>query len=187
LDERLPSIGFDNLAAGQFAAEYLFGLGHQRVAVISGSTKHNDRARMRVAGVRRAYEQRGLDLPAHYVVEQEMSIYGGEQAISTLLAQSTPPSAVFCANDLLAAGALLQASKMGLSIPDELSICGMDNHELSSALYPALTTIGLPTKELGVLAAEYLLNRIQNKPVAQRLVLPFHLIERQSTGRWRKE
>lgn len=181
-DPRLPSIGFDNKAAAWTATRHLIALGHRRIGVISGLTSHNDRARSRIEGVRLALKEAGLTLPEDRLTEQVFKLEGGRAGLRALMAARQPPTAVFCGNDLLATGALLEAQRMGLSVPRQLSICGIDNHELSEALDPGLTTINLPTQDLGRITANSVLSAIAGEPIAAQSLLPFELIVRGSTA-----
>lgn len=181
-DARLPSIGFDNEAVGRLGTEHLLALGHKRIGVISGYTDQNDRARSRVEGVRQALRQVGLKLPAGLLTEQAFNFKGGRVGLQTLMAARQPPTAIICGNDLLATGALLEAQRMGIEVPRQLSICGIDNHELSEAINPGLTTINLPTQALGRITADAILSAISGQEIAANALLPFELIVRGSTA-----
>lgn len=181
-DPRLPSIGFDNEAAGRMATEHLLELGHRRIGVISGLTSHNDRARSRIEGVRQALKQAGLKLSPGLLTEQVFNLNGGRNGLRALMAARQPPTAIFCGNDLLATGALLEAQRMGLKVPRQLSICGIDNHELGEAINPGLTTINLPTQDLGRIAANSVLSAIAGEAIAAQSLLPFELVVRGSTA-----
>jgi LacI family transcriptional regulator len=181
-DARLPSIGFDNEAAARMATEHLLSLGHRRIGVISGLTSHNDRARSRIEGVRQALGQAGLKLLPSLLTEQVFNLNGGRSGLQTLMAARQPPTAIFCGNDLLATGALLEAQRMGLKVPRQLSICGIDNLELAEAINPGLTTINLPTQDLGRITANSVLSAIAGEAIAAQSLLPFALVVRGSTA-----
>lgn len=181
-DRRLPSIGFDNEAAARLATEHLIDLGHRRIGVLSGLTTHNDRARSRITGVRQALKKAGLKLPSSMLTEQVFNLNGGRSGLRVLMAMRQPPTAIFCGNDLLATGALLEAQRMGIKIPGELSICGIDNHELAEAINPGLTTIDLPTHDLGRITAQAVLAAIAGETIATQSLLPFELVIRGSTA-----
>jgi LacI family transcriptional regulator len=180
-DPRLPSVGFDNHALAATLAGHLLLLGHQKIGVLSGRTRHNDRARSRIEGVRHAMAQHGLVLSPDYISEQSFSLSGGRAGLAQLMALNPRPTAVLCGNDLLATGALFEAQGMGIQVPQELSICGIDNNELSREVTPALTTVDLPTLELGVVTANQIIKALEGAPIEQAHVLPFTLLVRQST------
>lgn len=181
-DPRFDCVGFDNERAGRLAAEHLLGLGHRSFGVISGRLRSNDRARLRVAGVRAALAAAGLELPASRVVEQPFTLVGGRAGLSTLASAAVPPTAVICGNDLLAVGAVLETQARGMRVPADISIVGIDNLEISAHLSPALTTVHLPTAELGEQVARRMLARLQGEGMPRRLELPVELVERYSTG-----
>jgi LacI family transcriptional regulator len=93
-----------------------------------------------------------------------------------------PPTAIFCGNDLLAVGAMLEAQRMGLQVPQQLSICGIDNLEIAQAINPGLTTVSLPTQDLGRMAAFHVLSAIAGDSVSVHSLLPFELVIRGSTA-----
>lgn len=148
-DDRLPSVGFDNHAIAEMSARHLLDLGHREIGIISGYTEHNDRARARVEGFRKTLAQAGCQVSKEQISEQALKISGGRLGLVQLLKAKKRPTAVLCGNDLLAVGALLEAQRQGLKVPEELSICGIDNHDLSAEILPGITTISLPTRELG--------------------------------------
>jgi LacI family transcriptional regulator len=181
-DARLPSIGFDNHAIAVMATKHLLGLGHRRIGMISGEPEHNDRARARINGLRDTLSAAGCSLPKDYVSLQPMKMSGGKQGLIELMKAKKPPTAILCGNDLLATGALLEAQRQGFVIPRDLSICGIDNHDLGEQINPGLTTISLPTQELGQIAAMQVLASLAGEPIAQQSLLSFDLLVRGSTS-----
>lgn len=181
-DPRLPSLGFDNEGAARLAATHLLELGHRCIGVISGLTANNDRARSRIDGVRKSLTQAGLSLLPTLVTEQAFNLEGGRLGLRKLMASRKKPTAIFCGNDLLAVGALLEAQRMGLHVPSDLSICGIDNLEIAEAINPGLTTVSLPTQDLGRLAAKSMLSAISGEVIAAQSLLPFELVIRGSTA-----
>lgn len=181
-DPRLASLGFDNEGAAQLATWHLLGLGHLQIGVISGLTAHNDRARSRIQGARKAMAQAGLKLAKHRITEQAFNLEGGRLGFLQLMKARHRPSAIFCGNDLLAVGALLEAQRMGIQVPQELSICGIDDLEIAQAINPGLTTVSLPTQALGRMAAQHVLSAIAGEAIAAQTLLPFELVVRGSTA-----
>ncbi len=92
------------------------------------------------------------------------------------------PTAVICGNDLLAFGAIFEARAIGLGVPGDLSVVGFDDTELSSHIPPGLTTMHVPSAEMGEYAADYLVNRIEQKPVRHRTSVEVRLVVRGSTA-----
>ena len=181
-DPRMPSVGFDNHAIAALATRHLLNLGHRRIGMISGHTQHNDRAHARVEGLRDTLTSAGIKLSANFISEQDLNIRGGRLGLIELLKNQPVPTAIVCGNDLLATGALLEAQRQGLKVPDEVSICGIDNHDLAVEMNPGLTTVNLPTQDLGRIAATQILAALAGEPFAQQSLLPFDLIVRGTTS-----
>jgi LacI family transcriptional regulator len=181
-DERLPSVGFDNQAIAAMATRHLLDLGHRKIGMISGYTQHNDRADQRRLGFVTELERQGQRVNATAVSEQALNIQGGRLGLKALKQQHPSLTALVCGNDMVAIGAMLEANEMGLRIPEDLSICGIDNHELAAEIKPGLTTVSLPTQDLGRIAATQILQILAGEPVAHQSLLPFHLVQRGSTA-----
>jgi len=174
-----PSVGFDNRAAGRTIAEYLLGLGHRRIAMISGVTDGNDRARDRVAGVRAALKRANLALEC--LVQAPYTLQAGREALARVVA-SGQPTAVVCGNDILGIGAIQQAQALGIAVPGDLSITGFDDMEMATVVSPALTTVRFPIAETGLQAAKYLVARLRGDAPPTCLELPLELVARASTA-----
>ncbi len=181
-DPRLPSVGFDNRAIAAMATRHLLELGHRRIAMISGHPVHNDRARARIEGFKATLAAAKCPLMPNYISEQALKISGGRVGLIELLKHRQRPTAILCGNDLLATGALLEAQRQGLRIPEDLSICGIDNHEIAAETNPGLTTVSLPTQELGQITAAQILAALAGEPIAQQSLLSFHLLHRGSSA-----
>jgi len=181
-DGRLPSVGFDNHAAGARAIDFLVGLGHRRIGHISGELQHNDRARSRMEGVRAALRRHRLKLPAGWVSEQPFNLQGGASGLRSILESGERPTAIFCGNDLLAAGVIFEAQRLGLRVPQDLSVLGIDNQALAESMVPSLSTIALPTERLGQEAGDLLLRAQAARRRREQILLPFDLIPRGSTA-----
>lgn len=178
----LPCVGFDNARAAGRLADYLVDLGHRRFAMIAGIAVGNDRAAARVAGVREALRRRGLTLPAERVLERPYSVADGRVALRALMAQPEPPTAVLCGNDVLAFGALFEAQAQGIAVPGRVSITGFDDLDLATHVVPGLTTIRVPSDEMGARSADYLLARLAGRPVPDVTELEPALVVRGSSG-----
>ncbi len=179
---RHPSIGFDNLRAMHKVVGYLFDLGHRSFAMIAGITTGNDRAAERVAGVQEALSQKGLALDPNRILEQPYAIAAGREALRRLSSGSDRPTAIVCGNDVLALGALLEATALGLRVPEDVSITGFDDLDLAREIGPGLTTVHAPLEEMGRLTAEYLLTTDGADDPPLHLELPAELVVRGSTG-----
>jgi LacI family transcriptional regulator len=177
-----PCVGFNNREVGARVARYLYDLGHREFGMISGFTAHNDRARDRIVGVREALSARGVALRPERVVETSFSVQSGREALHAMLDSASAPTAVICGNDILAQGALIEAHALGIDVPRALSITGVDDMELSAHLPPGLTTMRIPTLEIGRRAAQHILARLAGEEVEKRVELPVELVVRGSTA-----
>ncbi len=162
-DAILPSIGFDNFAAMRSLADMVLELGHRKIGMISAHTKTNDRARARVVAVQQSMVEKGLDPAQLTVIETEYGVETGAAAFQTLMGLPNPPTVIFCGNDVLAVGALRCANRLGISVPDDVSITGFDDIELARVVTPELTTVHVPHREMGKKAAEMLIDMVEGR------------------------
>ncbi len=179
-----PSIAGDALRAGQLAAEHLLSLGHREFAFIGPATDAHA-FRMRERGFTSALRAAGHSLESSRIRRTEGTVAGGTAAMRALLAQPVAkrPTAVFCANDLIALGAHKACSNAGLVLPRDLSLLGCDGIEIGTLVTPELSTISVPQRELGARAIRALLKRLDGEQVpATPQILPVKLLARGSTG-----
>jgi len=178
-----PYIGFDNRQAAQKITDYLLDLGHQEFAVISGHTTNNDRAAERLLGASTAIAARGLELPRERILERSYSVKQGREAMRILLQDTALPTAVVCGNDVLALGALTECQAAGFQVPEEISITGFDDLDISAQLIPALTTIHVPSAEMGKRTAEFLVARINGETTLFHTEIDVDLMIRDTTAK----
>lgn len=173
----------DESAAGASAADLLVAAGHRRIAMINNEDDI-PAAHGRLEGFRTALARHGLELPADRLVAAHPSTAGGRDAALKLLSAPERPSALFCFNDQMAMGAYQAAGHLGLDIPADVSIVGVDNLELiADALWPGLSTIALPHYEMGRWAVLKLLNELEHPGtprVHEKIRCP--LVERHSVA-----
>lgn len=181
-DSPWPCIGFDNRAAAAGMAGRVMDFGHRRIAMIAGLQKDNDRAAARVAGVRGALAARGLELGPEALIECRYSFDEGEAAAVRLLSAPTPPTALICGNDVLAAGALRGVRGLGLRAPQDVSVVGFDDIELASAVDPQLTTVRAPHRRMGRAAARMLLALATGGAPERLLCFDTEIMSRASLG-----
>ena len=152
-------INVENELGGYIAAKSVLVLGHTRLAYISGPLWKDD-ANGRLAGHMRALSEHGIEFDARLMVEGNFQEDGGIRGMERLLETGLPFSALICANDEMAAGAIGVARERGISIPDELSIMGFDNMFFSRYFRPQLSTVNLPIREMGQMAARCVLKHV---------------------------
>ncbi|MEH6826206.1 MAG: LacI family DNA-binding transcriptional regulator [Motiliproteus sp.] len=184
-DTSYSCIGFDNRSASRQVAEYLLELGHRRFSTIAGITKNNDRAALRVQGIKDALQAQGLELNDSYIVEKSYDIWEGRHATRFLMdrPKDERPTAIICGNDVLAFGCLLECQHSGIRVPEDVSITGFDDLPLSEHLLPGLTTVHIPTEDMGRQAAEFMLDTLAGKTLKPKVKLPTQLVVRGSTGK----
>ena len=180
---RIPSIGFDNRRAMRALAEEVLALGHRRLAMISGISRGNDRARRRIEGLRDAMAAAGLPPDALTLIETPYGVENGAEAFARLMAGKERPSVVLCGNDVLAVGALIGAERLGLEVPGDVSVTGFDDIELAQIARPALTTVHVPHRKMGRQAADALIDMVESGTPAASVELATHIEERRSLGR----
>lgn len=176
----LPSIGFDNHAATAKVLEYLTGLGHRAVAMVVGPTTGNDRQQARI----RAYREgmAAIGRPG-LLIEKAYSMANGIEAMRTIAAQAPETTAVMCSSDVFAFSAISECRRMGLRVPDHLSITGFDDLDFASELDPPLTTVAVPAAEMGQRCADALLHALEHGRPIIPLLLDTTLVVRSSTAR----
>lgn len=183
-DKHVSFVAFDNFWSAYRIVEYLIGLGHRRIGMIAGKFSVSERALMRWQAYRKCLGDKGFPYDPNLVLERGYSFPEGSEAMGRLLSLPSPPSAVFCGNDVLAIGAMVEAKKRGLRIPGDLSVVGFDDMEISAFYDPPLTTVAVPAYEMGRMAAKILIENIRGESRApQQHVLEANLIVRGSTGK----
>lgn len=176
-------VGFRNRESIMRAVRYLLDIGHRRFAMLAGVSADNDRAAERIAGVREALAGASLTLAPEALVESTYSLQAAREGTRALLAVRPAPTALLCGNDVLAWGALLECQAQGIAVPQQLSLVGFDDLEMSRQWLPALTTVHVPTEGMWTMAAQYLIDRIDGKlaaPLQQEIAT--ELIVRGSTA-----
>jgi len=179
----LDMVGSDSYHGTLQALEYLHELGHRRIAFIRG--KHRSgRGHARHRAFNDFLHRYQLPFDPSLVVEAPFDLAGGQQAAQTLLQCADRPTAIFAANDVLAIGAMQTARRLGIDIPAELSVIGMDDTYAASTTIPPLTTVAKAKYEIGAWAARLLLDRLNSHaPIApRRHVIPCQLIVRGSSA-----
>lgn len=178
----LPTVHIDNLTAAFEAVDYLHELGHERIACISGPEKL-PLSHYRLEGYMQALNRNGITINNSYILRGDFSYEAGAETFIKLMALSPPPTAIFCHNDVMAIGAMWQAKKMGLRIPQDVSVVGFDNLKISQYCDPPLTTVKQPRYEIGRQAMLLLLEQLQGNPVRSGShLLSTELIVRESTA-----
>lgn len=181
----LGGVHIDDVDAARLAMRHLVSLGHRRIGYVGGSlTSAVDftAPTARLEGYRAVLAEE--DIPHDPALEDvgDFTVAGGGAAGRRLLARADRPTAIFAASDEMAIGVLRAARDLGVSVPDQLSVVGIDDHELAE--FFDLTTVAQPVREHGRVAAEQVLARLagRTRPETPPVVLPVRLVERGTTA-----
>lgn len=178
---RIATVDFESASSCEQAVQYLIGLGHRKIAAITGNAELSEND-PRLLGYKQALEKAGI------LWDESLLFPGGSDTIMTgvhsmqqILSNRRDVTAVFGFNDLLAIGAMRALQEAGLRIPDDMSVIGFDNILMSGYLNPALSTINVPKYEIGRALIQQLVGIIHDSPPGHQL-LTTNLVIRQSTG-----
>lgn len=175
-------IAIDDKSAGEALVDYLVRQGHRRIGFIKGTQGHAA-TRLRHAGYKRALARNSIDYDPSLVVSGRFDFDSGLAGAARLMKLRLPPTAIFACNDETAAGAISWAHDHGVEIPEDLSICGFDGGTISRVVWPQLTTVRQPIRDLGKAAVRTLIDSsAEGGRVTEPLILPFDLIIGRSTG-----
>ena len=177
-----PHVEIDNAAAARAAVEHLIALGHRRIAHIAGP-QGEPMAQRRRDGYRAAMDAAGLPVLPGYEQAGDYLLQGGRDGCRALFSLDPAPTAIFCANDEMAFGAIHELHRRGLAVPRDVSVVGFDDIYLSEAIYPPLTTVSQPRAEIGRLAMSVLTGIMAGKKgPAEPVIAPTRLVVRESTA-----
>ncbi|MEO0796733.1 MAG: LacI family DNA-binding transcriptional regulator [Verrucomicrobiota bacterium] len=176
----------DNFGGSLLAVRHLAELGHKHIAFISGDGRSNA-SLMRKEGFLGALGDCGLSLGPNFLERGNWDYTETEEAIERLMSSKKAPTAILCANDEMAVVAIRRLQHLGYSVPNDVSIIGFTNERLGQLANPALTTVAQPEVEIGKVAIQLLIEKIEapesEKMVPESRVLPSTLIVRESTSR----
>jgi LacI family transcriptional regulator, galactose operon repressor len=160
------------------AARFLVDLGHARIGFIGGLAKTTT-SHLRRAAFADELHRLGRDLSPQLAVDGRYSLGHGRAGFARIMSARRPPTAVFCANDILALGALEEARALGLAVPGDVTIIGFDDMPLSALTTVGLTTVSVDLAQMGRTAVDLLLTRIANPGLpARREIHPTRLTQR---------
>lgn len=177
-----PAVSIDDHAAAVAATRHLIEFGHRRIAHVAGRAGMTS-ALLRKNGFRHAMMEARLDVDPRLIVEGQYDFDSGSAAVERLMILEDKPTAVFCANDATAIGVLHRCASLGIEVPRQLSVIGIDDVDSAAATTPPLTTIRQPRHMIGVSAASLLIDLIDGHDIpTANVVLPFDLVVRGSTA-----
>lgn len=174
------TVSIDNEKASYDSVSYLIKQGHRNIAFFGAGDIYQSSIR-RQNGYRKALMNHNIPINPDWIFNEGFSFNAGIRAGSSLLKQAELPTAIFCISDSCAAGAMKTLAQNGIKTPDDISIMGFDNTQLSQIYMPSITTLRQPQYEIGYQAMELLLNKINNKDTEiKHLLLDYDIVERES-------
>lgn len=182
-DQPFPVISSDNAHGARLAIRHLYELGHRKIAHVTGPDG-NVLTNARREGMVAERARLGLPAPPDWIIRGDFSLESGHEAAARILAMKDRPTAVFCSADMVAFGLIAGLTAGGLRVPEDISVVGFDDIEMSEYFVPALTTIRQDRHRMGRRAARVLLDRLSRKPAAHtpEAPIPVELILRNSTA-----
>ena len=178
-------VATDDKRGARELTEYILDRGHTRIGFISGHPEHGAAMR-RLAGFREAHDRRGIPIDDRLVTRGLFTFSSGADTVGKLLSLKDRPTAVFAANDDMAAGVVFRAHEMGLDIPNDLSVAGFDDTAIARYIYPGITTVHQPLDEMIRASVEHLVKRAQKRngdaPESLSKRFSCRLVVRESVG-----
>ncbi len=177
-------VGIDNFSGARDMTRYLIGLGHRRIGYLGAQQSLIARVRKCLDGMQAALREAGLEAREEYILEcPSAGLQSGREGMYRMLSLATPPTAILCTSDMLAIAAMSVCRELGLRVPDDMSVAGFDDIDMSAYTVPGLTTVRVPSLEMGGLAARCMLDLVQgNSRAACQYTLKTTLVVRESCG-----
>ncbi|MGN0275538.1 MAG: LacI family DNA-binding transcriptional regulator [Chordicoccus sp.] len=184
---RCAHVCINDVESGWLATDYLLGLGHRRIAIITEGLQVPSVGRMRTLGYRRALEEHGIPYRPELVFEvkdgaEHYTLPNGYKAASELLDSGEKVDAIFCISDVLAIGACRAIQDRGLKIPEDVSVLGFDGIEMGSYVNPRLSTVSQPIREIAETSIRLLFDMLDGGS-GENCTLDAKIVQRESTGR----
>lgn len=176
-----PSNIIDDVAASREIAEHLIALGHRKIAIILGDPTHPASA-ARTRGYGEAFAAAGIAISPDHIEQGLFTRESGYVAAQSLFDKGLSPTAILAQNDDMAVGALMAARERGLRVPEDLSIAGFDDSEVSRITWPTITTVRQPVFEMAATAADMVIGQLEGSEFLRLCDHEHELLIRRSTG-----
>lgn len=177
----VSSVKMDDVQASYEMTDYMIRNGHKKIGFIKGHSEHSASA-LRFEGYKLAMKKANLKVNESFIAEGDFSFRSGVEAAEYLLGLKESPTAIFASNDDMAAGVVSVASRLGMEVPNKLSVGGFDDTPLAQILFPQLTTVKQPIYEMGHMAADLLINPPSKDDELSSYHFEHKLIIRESTN-----
>lgn len=182
-DKTIPSVIIDNFNAELEVVDYLSSHGHKCIGFMTG-LEDSDVGKNRFEGYKNGLRKNGIDADPALVFRGNYTFGSGVSGVEYFLSLEPRPTALICANDSMALGALSRCQQSGLKVPDDMSIVGFDDIDIASQITPSLTTVHVPVTEIAECAFNMLQCLIEGKPLDNRHVaLEAHLVPRDTSAK----
>ncbi len=172
--ENAPLITSDNLGGARKAVECLINLNHKRIAYVNGPEAIYT-SKLRKQGYMETMKKHKLPINDEYIFETELTVQGGVKAIEHLAALEDRPTAIFCANDLIAQGIILRSHYVGLNVPYDFSVVGFDGI-VSETFYPKITTVKQQVTKIAEITMEKIIKMINGESYEEKIYIPTKLV-----------
>ncbi|OQP86583.1 transcriptional regulator [Rhizobium rhizosphaerae] len=159
-------VGFSNTEAGRLAADILFRKGYRKVAYVG---RRSGRGALRLQGFREGCQAKGITLVCEELVDDVTGVSDGRRCLASVMARPAKPDALFCSNDVLALGCMMEARRLNVRVPTDLGILGFGQSDIAAEIPPGLTMIGIDSALLGREAGAMLIASLSGTPPAQKL------------------
>ncbi|MFC0560526.1 LacI family DNA-binding transcriptional regulator [Halalkalibacter alkalisediminis] len=179
--ENVGYVSTDNVFGAQIAVKHLTNLGHRNIAIMNG----HDQAlvsQRRLTGYKKQLEEASIPFQENYVLNGNFNEQQAEEMAYSFFQERPEVTAIFCASDLMALGVMSAAKRLGLKVPDELSIVGYDNITLAQYVQPQLTTVDQDKYQMGYKAAKLLIDMLEGNKTNRKVILDNQLIIRETTA-----
>ncbi|WP_078595008.1 catabolite control protein A [Evansella clarkii] len=176
-EKEFPSVNIDYEQAAFDAVNSFIQRGHTDIAMVSGTLEDPINGYMKFAGYKRAMEEAGLTIKDSYVAIADYTYDSGLEAMNSLLALETRPTAVFASTDEMALGVIHSIQDAGLKVPEDTEVIGFDNTRLASMVRPTLTSVVQPMYDIGAVSMRLLTKYMNKEEVGENAVLLPHRIE----------
>ncbi|MCB8882779.1 LacI family DNA-binding transcriptional regulator [Acidisoma cellulosilytica] len=159
------AVGFSNFQAAKSMTSYLIRKGYRKIGYAGGTQTDNDRTQQREAGYREAVMSAGLEVMENWVSSPPIELSSGAEIARRFASADDRPEALFIASDIIAAGFMLECARLALKIPNDVAIAGFDDAALAKAVEPPLTTVRVPQREIGLVTAQMIVDRLAGKTI----------------------
>ena len=185
-DDHVCTVTYENEAASAESARQLIDKGHKKIAVITGLT-HTSPAQLRLKGIKSAFKEAGMVLDEALIKHGDWERASGYACMKELLEQNSnaPPTAVLAMNDYMAIGAMEAIRESDLRVPQDISLIGFDNRDVSDFVFPKLTTVEINLKAIGFTSAQSLIQKLSGSgqyAEERSIIIPSELILRDTVA-----